>query len=76
MKRNFFPCACVLMLVSIASAQRLPGIAVPDSYKVTFIPDFTKDNFWCILVNRVGVLRRVGIQGLGRISFGQCAVRP
>jgi hypothetical protein len=33
------------MLVSIASAQRLPEISVPDNYKLTLTPDFTKDNF-------------------------------
>jgi hypothetical protein len=28
-----------------AEAQRLPDVAVPDNYRLTFAPDFDKDNF-------------------------------
>lgn len=45
MKRSFLLCACFLALVSIACAQRLPEIIAPDNYKLTFIPEFSKDNF-------------------------------
>jgi len=29
----------------VASAQRLPELAVPENYKLNFVPDFGKDNF-------------------------------
>ena len=36
----------ILLLVgSFCAAQRLPEIAVPENYALTFAPDFTKDNF-------------------------------
>src|SRR5271170_1922737 len=35
----------VLFLAGICVAQRLPEIAVPDHYKLTFSPDFTKNDF-------------------------------
>jgi aminopeptidase N len=34
-----------LLLASTCAAQRLPELAVPDNYKLTFAPDFTKNNF-------------------------------
>src|SRR5579863_7452497 len=45
MKRIFLLAASFLILASAASAQRLPELAVPENYKLTFAPDFTKDNF-------------------------------
>jgi aminopeptidase N len=45
MKRLFLfliPCA---ILVPLAFAQRLPSLAVPDNYRISFAPDFQKDNF-------------------------------
>src|ERR1035438_10901984 len=33
------------VLIPCAAAQRLPQIAFPDHYKLSFTPDFTKDNF-------------------------------
>ena len=35
----------LFLLVSGCMAQRLPEIAAPDHYKLTFSPDFTKDDF-------------------------------
>jgi aminopeptidase N len=43
MKRSFL--LATVLLSALAAAQRLPEIAVPDNYKLTFAPDFTKDNF-------------------------------
>src|ERR1039458_9714691 len=41
--------ALVLVFVGVfvpcAAAQRLPQIAAPDNYKLSFTPDFAKDNF-------------------------------
>ncbi len=37
--------ACVMLLVSMAAAQRLPQTAVPEHYQLTLTPDFTQDNF-------------------------------
>jgi len=45
MKRIFFLAAFFLVLGSFASAQRLPELAVPENYNLTFAPDFAKDNF-------------------------------
>jgi hypothetical protein len=33
------------MLASSANAQRLPHLAVPDSYTLSFTPDFAAENF-------------------------------
>ena len=41
---NLFLLTIVLVCVS-AEAQRLPDVAVPDNYRLTFTPDFDKDNF-------------------------------
>ena len=35
----------VFICVSWATAQRLPEVAAPDNYQITFTPDFTKNNF-------------------------------
>jgi aminopeptidase N len=45
MKRIFLLVCFILLLVSICAAQRLPELAVPDNYKLTFALDFTKNNF-------------------------------
>ncbi len=45
MKRTFWLFTYVLLLASVAGAQRLPQIAVPENYKLTFAPDLNKGNF-------------------------------
>ena len=45
MKRIFLSFAFFMLLCGIAAAQRLPEIAVPENYQVSFAPDFEKDNF-------------------------------
>src|SRR5713101_112135 len=45
MKRTFLLFVCILPLATLVTAQRLPDLAVPANYKLTFAPDFTKDNF-------------------------------
>src|SRR5258708_15322292 len=45
MKASCLVSACILALVSLSPAQRLPAIASPDNYKLAFAPDFSKDNF-------------------------------
>jgi aminopeptidase N len=45
MKARFYVAGLVLLLSSIASAQRLPHLATPENYKLTFAPDFSKANF-------------------------------
>lgn len=50
-------CACIIALVSPSSAQRLPAIAKPDSYKLTFAPDFSKDNFTGDVTIQIRVLK-------------------
>ena len=45
MKRLFWLCGSLLMLTCFAPAQRLPEIASPENYKLTFTPDFDKGKF-------------------------------
>src|ERR1700675_2957748 len=45
MKRLFLPLVFFGLYTSLAFAQRLPELAVPENYKVVFAPDFQKDNF-------------------------------
>jgi aminopeptidase N/puromycin-sensitive aminopeptidase len=56
MKRQLLLCACVL-LSSFAVAQRLPETVVPENYKLTFTPDFDKNNFAGEEVIKVRVLK-------------------
>ena len=44
MKRIFLWVA-FFTLLPFAAAQRLPELAVPENYKLSFAPDFQKDNF-------------------------------
>ena len=45
MKPLFFLSLCVLSLVSLAGAQRLPQTVTPENYKLTFTPDLDKNAF-------------------------------
>ena len=45
MKRIFFLLCAVLTLSLFAQAQRLPELATPQHYKLTFAPNFDQDNF-------------------------------
>ncbi|MGH9501034.1 MAG: M1 family metallopeptidase [Terriglobales bacterium] len=45
MKRQLLFLLCAVLLASFALAQRLPETAVPENYKLTFAPDFTRNNF-------------------------------
>ena len=45
MKRTFLLFAFFSLLTSFVAAQRLPELAVPENYKLSFAPDFQKDNF-------------------------------
>src|SRR5260370_42663186 len=45
MKRGFAVCAFALLVVSVALAQRLPAVARPENYKLTFTPDLDKATF-------------------------------
>src|SRR6266404_738316 len=45
MKRVLLSFALFTLVASAAAAQRLPELAVPESYKLNFAPDFDKDNF-------------------------------
>src|SRR5713101_946305 len=56
MKR--LPLIAVLFALScFATAQRLPELAVPESYKLTFTPNFDKDNFTGEETIRIRVLK-------------------
>jgi len=45
MKRTFFLLSAVLTLALMAQAQRLPELATPQHYKLTFASNFDKDSF-------------------------------
>jgi aminopeptidase N len=45
MKRISWLFTCVLLLISVAGAQRLPQAAMPENYKLTFTPNLNKGNF-------------------------------
>src|ERR1700682_2852673 len=45
MKRVFALCAFALLVASLASAQRLPAVARPENYDLTFTPDLDKATF-------------------------------
>ena len=45
MKRALFSLACVLAVVSVSAAQRLPKLAAPQNYRLTLMPDFNKNKF-------------------------------
>src|SRR5580692_13196024 len=57
MKRVFLPAGLFLFMASVCTAQRLPELAVPDNYKLTFVPDFTKNNFIGDEIIQVRVLK-------------------
>jgi len=57
MKRAFLLAGLSLILASVCTAQRLPELAVPDNYKLTFTPDFTKNNFTGDEIIQVRVLK-------------------
>jgi aminopeptidase N len=45
MKQLFLVAGLFLCLSCVCAAQRLPELAVPDNYKLSFAPDFAKSNF-------------------------------
>jgi puromycin-sensitive aminopeptidase len=45
MKRISVLIASLVLTATFAAAQRLPELAVPETYKLTFAPDFNKDSF-------------------------------
>ncbi len=49
---------CFILAISLgASAQRLPPIATPDNYRLTFAPDFTTDRFGGTEMIQIRVLK-------------------
>lgn len=45
MKLTFWSLSSCLLICSFAAAQRLPEIAIPENYKLSFAPDFSTDTF-------------------------------
>ena len=45
MKRSLAVITLALATVSVAVAQRLPEVATPENYKLTFTPDLEKATF-------------------------------
>lgn len=57
MKKQLLPAVCILLLAAFAVAQRLPETAVPENYKLTFTPDFNKNNFAGDEIVKIRVLK-------------------
>ena len=45
MKPRFYAVGVILLSTSVAVAQRLPRLATPENYTLTFAPDFSKGSF-------------------------------
>jgi aminopeptidase N len=58
MKRMYLVCACLLTLICLANAQRLPETARPESYKLSFTPDLEKSTFTGEETINVSVLKQ------------------
>jgi aminopeptidase N len=76
MKRLFLLAGFVLFLVSICAAQRLPELAVPDNYKLSFAPDFTNNNFTGDETIQVRVLKPTSeiVLNAVQIDFGAVTI--
>src|ERR1700733_9129907 len=76
MKRIVALSISVLLSPSFVIAQRLPGSAVPDNYKLTFTPDFTKDNFAGDEIIQVHVLKATSeiILNAAEIEFHEASI--
>ena len=57
MKKIAVALSTLLLLSGVGVAQRLPDVASPDNYRLTFTPDFDKDNFAGEETIQVRVLR-------------------
>ena len=57
MRKQFLFLVFLLPLASFAMAQRLPETAVPENYRLTFTPNFDKNNFAGEEVIRIRVLK-------------------
>ena len=76
MKRGFLLFAFFTVLAGVASAQRLPELAAPENYKLTFAPDFEKDNFTGDETIQMRVLKPTAeiVLNAAEIEFGQVTV--
>ena len=76
MKRVLFTLACTFFLLSLAGAQRLPATAAPENYKLSFSPDFTKDNFAGDETIRVRVLQATSkiVLNAAEIDFQEASI--
>jgi aminopeptidase N len=59
-----------LLLSCFAVAQRLPEVAAPDNYRLTFTPDFNKDNFAGDETIEVRVLKPTSTITLNAVDIG------
>lgn len=57
MRRVFLSFLFFISVVAMATAQRLPELAVPENYNLTFAPDFKQDNFAGDETIRIRVLK-------------------
>jgi aminopeptidase N/puromycin-sensitive aminopeptidase len=76
MKRIFLSFAFFMLLCGIAAAQRLPEIAVPENYQVSFAPNFEKDNFAGEETIKLRVLKSTSqiVLNSAEISFEEATV--
>ncbi len=76
MKRIFLSFAFFMLLSGMAVAQRLPELAVPENYQVSFAPDFEKDNFAGEETIQIRVLKATPqiVLNSGQIDFQDATV--
>jgi aminopeptidase N len=76
MRRSLFSICIILLAASFAAAQRLPQLAVPESYKLSFAPNLDKDNFTGEETIQIRVLKPTSVIVLNaaEINFREASI--
>src|SRR5579864_1381503 len=76
MRRILFSLCIILLAASFAAAQRLPELAVPESYKLSFAPNLDKENFTGEETIQIRVLKPTSqiVLNAAEINFQQASV--
>ena len=76
MRRNLLSLCSILLAATFAAAQRLPELAVPESYKLSFAPNLDKENFMGEETIQIRVLKPTSVIVLNaaEINFQEATV--
>jgi aminopeptidase N len=76
MRRIFLLIALLTLVASFAAAQRLPELAVPENYTLSFAPNFEKDNFAGEETIRIRILKPTAqiVLNAAQIEFKEATV--